>query len=185
MQPCDVSREIVEAVAACSASSVKVDAVQTLHDVNVVGNFKIGNNRLAETLYLNVLAVVLADGNGGVDDVRDDHHSLFDLFLQLALLHLELGQLFAEELDLSLYLLGFLFQALGHKAADLFRECVSLCAVFVALGLGCAEFLIESNDLIDEGQLIVLEFLLYIFFDELRLGTEKFDVKHSNLSLVK
>ena len=63
MKSCDVTHEIIESVSGYLSCAVKVDAVELLHDVNVIGYLKIGNNGLAKFLYFYVLAVVLADGN--------------------------------------------------------------------------------------------------------------------------
>ena len=51
-----------------------------------MGNLKIGYNGIAEALYLDIAAVVRADGNGRVDDVRDHVHDLAQLVLGLGLL---------------------------------------------------------------------------------------------------
>ena len=85
VQTRDVAEQVVEARAGHAARGVHIHAVKALHDLRVVGNFKIRRLRLAEALHLDVIAVVGADGHAGVDDVRDLQHILVQLLLVLDL----------------------------------------------------------------------------------------------------
>ena len=76
MQARHVADEVVEAVAGHAAGAVQVDAAEAFHDVGVVRDLEIGHDGLTEAFELDVFRVVLSDGHGGVDDVRDDHHGL-------------------------------------------------------------------------------------------------------------
>ncbi len=91
MQPRDVAEQVVEARAGDAARRVHINAVEALHDLRVVGNFKIGHLRLAEALDFDIAAVVRADGDAGIDDVRDQQHDLVDLLLVLFLKLFKLG----------------------------------------------------------------------------------------------
>ena len=62
MKSCDVAHKIIESVACNASCAVKVDSFKALHNVGMIGNFKIGNNRLAEFFYFNVFAVIFSDG---------------------------------------------------------------------------------------------------------------------------
>ncbi len=76
MQAGDVTHQVIETVARNAAGSLEVDAVEGLHDISVVGDLEIRDDRLAEALALDVLGVIFPDRDGRIDDVRDDHHSL-------------------------------------------------------------------------------------------------------------
>ena len=76
----NIAHEIIESVARNTSCGVKVNAVETLHNIGVVRNFKIGNNRLAVFCDLNILAVILADGDARVNDIGNDHHYFCYLF---------------------------------------------------------------------------------------------------------
>ena len=81
----DVAHQVVEARAGYPAGGVHVDAVEGLHDLGVVGDFKGGGCCLAEALHLHVAGVVGADGHGGIDDVGDLEQDAADLRGQLGL----------------------------------------------------------------------------------------------------
>ena len=51
----------------------------------MVWDLKIRDYRIAVFLNLHIFAVVLADRNAGIDDVRDGHHDLRDLLIKLCL----------------------------------------------------------------------------------------------------
>ena len=92
MKSRDVAHQVVKAIACHPSGAVQINAVKALHDVGVVGDLEIRNYRLAVLLHLHVLAVVLSDGNAGIDDVGNGHHDLFDLLLEILLLLLQLGK---------------------------------------------------------------------------------------------
>ena len=73
MKTCNIPHKIVKAFARNFARGVLVDTVKQLHNIGVVGNFKIGAGLLAELLNLDVFAVVPADGNACVHNVRNLH----------------------------------------------------------------------------------------------------------------
>ena len=91
VQARNVAEQVVEARAGDAARRVHINAVEALHDLRVVGDLKIGHLRLAEALDLNVAAVVRADGDARIDDVRDQQHDLVDLLLVLFLELFKLG----------------------------------------------------------------------------------------------
>ena len=93
VQPRDIAAEVIEPVSACAAGAVEVDAAQLFHDLHMVGDLEVGHRRLAELFHFDVFAVVLPDRHRRVDDVRDDHHPLFDLPFEHRLLPLEVRQL--------------------------------------------------------------------------------------------
>ena len=63
MQACNIAHKVIKALARNPAGGILINSVEKLHNVGMVGNFKIGVRLLSELLYLNIFAVVLADGN--------------------------------------------------------------------------------------------------------------------------
>ena len=186
VQARNVAEQVVEARAGDAARRVHINAVEALHDLRVVGDLKIGHLRLAEALDLNVAAVVRADGDARIDDVRDEEHDLVDLLLVLFLELFKLGQAVSVLLDGRLDLLGFLKLArvllrLTHQHADLLGKGVAAGAQLARLGDGGAVRSVERDDLVDEGKLFVLEFLLDVFLDQFGIFPQKFHIQHSNL----
>ena len=90
MQSGNIAHQVIETVSGNLSGAVQINAVETLHDLGMVRDLEIRNYRLTESLDLHVLAVILSDGYAGIDDVRDGHHDLQDLLIQLFFL---LGQL--------------------------------------------------------------------------------------------
>ncbi len=178
MEAGDVPGQVVEAVAAGFAGAVQVDAVEPLHDVHVIGHLKIRHLRLAEALNLDVLAVVFADGHGIVDDVRDHQHALADLRLELRFLLFQGVQLLGDAGDFLAYLHRLVLLALAHQRADLLGQDVALVAQGIAALQGVAVFLVQGDDLVHHGQLLVLEFLADVFLDFFRVGPDQVDVQH-------
>jgi len=189
VQAGDVAQQVVEAVAGHAACSVHVDAVKALHDLGVVRDGEIGYDRLTEALCFHVVGVVRADGHAGVDHLGDGVHDLLDAGRQSFLFLLQLchlvgigldGGVVGVDLSLQLCLLGLivaLLQLAEQRAVGL--------AQLVAGGLEgfhflqrCAVLGILFDDLIHQRQLCVLELLLDVFLDGVRILTDKFDIKH-------
>ena len=179
MQSCNIAAQVVETGAAGSSCAVQVDAVQALHNVHMVRNLKRRNDRLAKALHFHVFAVVLANRNRLVDDVWNDHHSLFDFLGQLLLFDLQVSQLLCHSGHLCFDLFCLLLLTFCHQSADLFGEGVALRTQVVAAGFGIAELFVQLQHLVHQDQLFVLEFFLDVFFDKLRVCPDQFDVQHS------
>ena len=58
MKACDITHQIIESVTGNTSCAVKIDSIKILHDICMIRNFKIRNNRLTKFLNLYVLAVV-------------------------------------------------------------------------------------------------------------------------------
>ena len=108
VQTCNVANEVIEAVAGDAACGVHINAVEALHNLGVIGNIEIGDDGLAEALDLNVCAVIRADGDGRIDDVRDGQHDLMDTFCVVLLKTLKLGEPVGLRLDLRLDLFSLI-----------------------------------------------------------------------------
>ena len=178
MQAGDVAQQVVEAVAGHAACSVHVDAVKALHDLGVVRDGEIGHDRLTEALCFHVVGVVRADGHAGVDHLGDGVHDLLDASRQSFLFLLQLchlvgvgldGGVVGVDLSLQLSLLGLVVGLAQLVAGSLEGfHFLQRCAVLGIL----------FDDLIHQRQLCVLELLLDVFLDGVRILTDKFDIKH-------
>ena len=163
----NITHKIIEALAGNLSGGFFVNAVKFRHNIGMVGNFKIRVGLFTELLYLNVLAVILSYGNGGVYNVRNLHHKGFYLCFKLVFLRFKLRKalcLFGNKL---LHLHGFLFFALSHKNADFLAHFVSVCAKLAGLRIGGALLLVKEDNLIHHGNLLILEFFSDVFFNKL------------------
>ena len=127
------------------------------------------------------MAVVGADGHAGVDHLGDRVHDLLNLGLQLGLLGFQLLQAVSLGGDLLLDFLGLgglagVLLGLAHQCADLLGQLVAVCAQVAGLADGGAVLGVEPDDLIDKGQLGVLELFLDVFLDSVRVFTDKTNV---------
>ena len=190
VQAGDVAHQVVETVAGYAAGRIHVDAVKALHNVGVVGNLKIGGDRLTKPLHLHIAAIVRADGHAGVNDLGNDHHDLVKLLggsvnagiqlchtlgvgLHCGIVGVDLG------LQLGLFgLVGTLFQLPVQRAVGL-AQLVALCLERVALLHGAALFSVQRNGLVHQGQLGVLELLADVFLYCFGIFPYKSYIKHS------
>ncbi len=120
MKSRDVSHEIVETVSGYLSGAVKIYAVKAFHNVRMVRNLKIGNNRFAVFLHFHIFAVIFSYGNRRVDYVGNSHHDFFDFFLNFFFFLCKFiysGRIFC---NFGFYPLGFFLFTLCHKTADLF-----------------------------------------------------------------
>ena len=177
MQTRDVAHQIIEAVTRNAACSVQIDTVEAFHDLRVVRNREIRNDRLAETLNLDVFAV-FADRHAGVDDIRDRHHDLEDLLVELLFFSLCGDELIGLCLDLCLDFLSLGLLTLTHQRTDLLGELISGSAQAVGLLLRSAFFGVQLDDFIDKRKLRVLELFLDILADNVRIFSQKLNIDH-------
>ncbi len=178
MQARNVALQVIEAVSAGAARGIEIDAVQALHDVDVVRNLPFRHDRLAETLVFDVFAVVLADRNGRIDDLRNHEHALADFGGVFLLVLLQLRQLVLHFLDLRLDLLGLLALAPGHHAADLLAQLVALGAQIVRALNRLAVLLVQLQHLVHQRKLRVLELLFDVLANQFGIRADQIDIQH-------
>ena len=183
VEPGNIAHQIVKSVAGNPPGGVHVDAVEALHDLRVIGNIELRQLGLAEALDLHIVGVIGADGHGGVDHLRDDHHDLGDLLGQTALHLLQLGQPVGVGLHLGLGLLGLcqlagVLLGLTHQHTHPLGQLVPLGPQVVGLVHGGPLFGVQGNDLVHQGELGVLELLADVFLNGFRIVPDKFDIKH-------
>ena len=178
MKPRDVAHQIVEAVSGHAAGGVEVDAREAGHDVRVIGDLKIRNERLAEFLDLHVFRIIFSDRDGRIDDLRNHHHALPDLFLDFLLFLFKLVDAGALSCDLlfdrhRLVLLAFL-----HEASDLLRGLVPLRLQRLYFLLDLTVPLVKGNHFVHERQLLILKLFADILFDGFRVLSQKLNINH-------
>ena len=171
-----VALQIVEAVARGSSGAVQIHAGQAFHNVDMIRDLPFGNDGFAELFEFHVFGVVLADGHGGVDHLRDDHHALVDLSSQFFFLLFQGCQLVGHLGDLLLGLFRLVLLAGLHQLADLLGHAVAVGSQLVAAGLGRSEFLVHGDDFVHHGQLLILELLLDVLLYGFGVCSYKFDV---------
>ena len=181
MESCYVAHEIVEAVSGNSARRIKVYAMESFHNVGVIRNLKIGDHRVAEAFTFDIFAVVLADRYRFVDNVRYAHHYRLDFFLDLVFTGGKLVDFAAQFGRLYLHGFGFILFALRHKTADKLGGFVSFCSESFDLCLYCAVFRVESENLVNKLDLVVLELVSHVLSDHFGVFAYKLDINHRGL----
>ena len=178
MQTRNISTQIIKAIAACFTRTVKIDPVEPLHDLHMIGHLKRWNCRFSKAFNLNILAVVPADRHRWIDNIRDHHHPLADLCFKLRFKLLKLLKLFCHRSYLRFGLFGLLAQTLAHQSADLFADGIALCAQIIAARLCLPELLVAFKYFVDQRQFFLLKFFSDIFPDCIRISPDKFNIEH-------
>ncbi len=180
MKSCDVTHQIIEAVACDIARCVEVDAVKALHNICVIGNLKIRDHRLAEFFDLHIVAVIRTERDGRIDDLRNEHHVLSDDLIGLSLDGVQLINA-AVVRNLPLDLLCLFLLSLLHQGPDLFGDLFLLRADRVRLLLGSAALRVVLDHLVHQRELGILKFLFDILPDGVRIFTQKLYINHGFL----
>ncbi len=119
MKSGDITHQIIEAIACYLACRIQINSVKTAHNVGVIGNLKIRNNRLTKLLDLHIVGIIRSDGNRRIDDIRDHHHIGKHFFGVGLFLLLKLCQTCSKLCHLCLNLLCLFLFALLHESTDL------------------------------------------------------------------
>ena len=130
----------------------------------MIGDIKGGNGRLTEASKLDVCGIIGTDRHACVDDVGDLHHDRADPLCELLFLCLKRLALCVCVGDELLHRFCLVLFALTHQIADLLGIAVAVGTQLVCSLLCAAVFGIQLDDLIDQGELMVLEFLFDVFF---------------------
>ena len=152
----------------------------------MIGDGEVRDLAFAEPLDLHVLAVVPADGHGGVDHLGDQQHVVVELLVQLRLQLLQLRQAVRLLLDLGLHGLG-LFQLAGvlfglaHQHADLLAQLIPVGAELICLRNGSPAPGIQLQDLIHQGSLASWNF--FLMFSRTASGFSRMNLISSMVSL--
>ena len=105
MKSCNIAHQIVESVTSNTSCAVKIDSVKSFHNLCMIWNFEVRDNRLTEFLNFYVLAVIFTNRYRWINDVRDYHHIFQKLFLYF---FLSLGKLLDTLAGRSNLFLNFL-----------------------------------------------------------------------------
>ena len=183
VEPGHIAQQVVEAAARDTAGGVHVYTIKALHNIDVIGDLVVGHHRLTKALDLHVGGVIGADGYGVVNDLGNDQHDLPNFLGQLGLLLLQLGQPVGVGLHLGLGLLslgqlGGVLLGLAHQHAHLLGKGVALGPQILSGLNGVAVFLVQSNDLVHQRKLCVLELLFDVFLDDLGVFTNESNIQH-------
>ena len=154
VQTGDIAYQIIETVAGHAARGVEVYTAETLHDLSVIGDVKLGRFGLAEALHFHIIGVVGPDGHAGVYHLRNAPHDGAELLLQLGLHGLELSETVGLGLDLGLHALGLLqlggvLFGLAHQHTDLFGQRIARGTQVVGFGYCGAQARVIVDGLID------------------------------------
>ena len=174
MQPCNISHQIIKSVSCHFPGTVQINAVKAFHNLRMIGNLKIRNSRLAVFLNLHIFTVILSDRNTRINDVRNGHHDLRYLFVQLLFLCRKLFQTCRICSDLFFHFFCFLFFALSHQSADLFGKFVSSCTKLICFLLRSPSLCIQTDHLIHQRQLLILKFIFDILLYKIGIFPDKF-----------
>ena len=173
--------QIVKTISAGFSGAVQINPLKPLHNVGMIGDLPFRDNRLAVFCHFHVFTVVPADGYRLVNDIGDDQHTLPDFLRHLRLPALHFFQFTGNGSYPFFGLLRLILLSLTHQLADLFADGIALLSQFVAPSFGGAELSVQLYDFIHKRQFFLLEFLPYIFFDQLRIRPNQLDVQHFSL----
>ena len=126
MKSCNISHQIIESISCHSSGTVKINTIETLHNLGMIRNFKIRNYRLTVSLYLYVLSIILSNRNARINDVRNGHHDLGYFLIQFFFFYRQFFQFFGISCNLFFYRFCLFLFALTHQSTNLFGNFVLL-----------------------------------------------------------
>ena len=173
MKPGNIPHQIVETIPGHFPGAVEVNTVKALHNIRVVGDFKIRDRRLPILLNLHVLTVIPADGHAGINYVGNAHHDRYNLFSQLLFLLLQPCKARGVLRHLLFKRLCLLFLSLAHQRADLLGYLIFPGAQIIRFLFHRPVLYIQLNDLIHQAKLAVLKFIPDILLHSLRIFPDK------------
>ena len=179
MQSRNIAHQIIKTVSSYPACRIHVNAMKPLHNFRMIGNLKIRYNRIPISLYLYIFSVIFPDRHRRINDIRNRHHVLFDLFAQIIFFCFQFGKSCRACCHLGFLRLGLLLLSLYHQSADFFGNLISLCANIVGLLLCRPHFRIQRNHFIHKRKLLLLKFFSDILLYCLRILPQKFNVNHT------
>ena len=82
MKSCNISHKVIKTITSNLTSCIHIDSVESFHNICMIWYFKIRNYRLTKLLNFNILAVIFSDWYTRINDVRNSHHNLINLFIK-------------------------------------------------------------------------------------------------------
>ena len=58
MKPCNITHQIIKTIAGNATCRIHINTIQAFHDLRMVRNLKIRDNRITKPLYFNIRTVV-------------------------------------------------------------------------------------------------------------------------------
>ena len=169
MNSCDVSHQIIETVSCNFSCSIEINSIKTFHNICMIWNLEIRNNRLAKLLDFYVAAIVFSDRYGWINDVWNSHHDLGDFLGKLLLLCLKLSQTSCILGYFCLYFLCFFLLPLCHQCTNLLGNLVFIGTKLICFCLCGTRLCVQFNHFINKWKLVILEFLLNVLFYHFRV----------------
>ena len=176
MKSCDISHQIIESVTCNTSCAIQIDSVKAFHNICVIWNFIIRNNRLTKFLDFYVFTVIFTNRYRWINDVRDNHHVFEKFFFYFFFSCRKLINSCTRCSHLFLNLFCLFTFALTHQCADLFGNLVSLCSESFYFLLDLTVFFVQFDNLVYQFQFAVLEFVSDILFYNFRIFSHKFNV---------
>ena len=186
MQPGNIAEQVVEPVARNPACGVEVDAVESFHDFDMVGDRIVGGCAVAEALDFNVAGIIGPNRHRRVHHLGNRVHDIPDFGLELRFAGFQLLEAVGLGRDLRLDGFGFgrlrgVLLGLAHQHTDLLAELVAVGAQAVGFADCGAILRIKRDDFIYKGKLLVLEFLFDVLLDKVGIFPHKTNIEHDNL----
>ena len=145
VKSCNITHQIVETISSHSTCAVKIDSIKTLHDLCVIRDLKIRNNRLAVFSHFYIFRIIFTNRNTRINDIRNYHHDLGYFLIQLFFFYRKLFQTGSVFSYFFLNVLCLIFFTLRHQRTDLFRNFIFLSAKCICFLLSCSSLCIQFN----------------------------------------
>ena len=176
MKSCNISHQIVKAITCNTSCTVQINSVKAFHNICMIWNFKIRNYWFTEFFNFNIFTVVFTNRYRRINDVRDNHHIFKKLFFYFFFSCRKFINTCTGCSNLFLNFFCFITFSLCHQRTDLFGSFISFCSQSFNFLFDLSVFFVQFNNLINQFQFIVLEFVSDILFNDFRIFSHKFDV---------
>ena len=178
MKPCDITHKIIKAASCNLSGCLQVDSVYRLHNIGMIGHFKIRHNRFPKSFYLYIFGIILSDRNTIIYNIRNNEHYLIYTLRKLVFLLFKLLKSVCKCIYFRLRFLSLFFFPFSHKLSDFLRDDVSLIPKLISFGLRFSYAYIKLGDLINKRKLIILKFLFYILLNKIGIFPDQLYVYH-------
>ena len=173
-----IPNQIIKAISAGTPCRILIKAIDAVQYISVVWHLKIRHHRLSVFFDFHVLAVILTDRNGIINDVRYDHHDFRDFFLKLRLQGFQFRKPFGVSRHLRFLFLCLSLLSLGHQRTDFFGYLILGCAKVIPLLLGLSALCVQGYHFVHQGKLFLLEFLPDILLYNIGILSQKLNINH-------
>ena len=178
MQACNIARQIVESLPRSTARGIYVDTIQLFQNIQMVGNFKVGNRRLAKACKLDVFFIVLAKGHVVGNNIRNCHHRLFECCFYFRAFRFNSRKTLCVCLYLRLDFFSAFLIARLHQHAHLFGQGVSCSTKGVAFLNERTALCVQLQHFIYKRKLSILKLFTNVFTNQVGVGTDKLNINH-------